>query len=195
MDVSQVVMCVSLQISERVTGEGSFAKGFAISSNLSRPFLSRKKSRWHWGSTCGNAKDNSTKFPKGWCAIQRAYLQNYKGWNSCEQFHYVKIPLAFAISLGESSGGTRGLAETWRRSRNSVRVDNSSRDFCSDLGFWRFGTLAIWRFGFRVLKPFCVQRFQLWPKIWRPYLHPCQCSIRLLGNYRVDWERFWEGWD
>ncbi len=45
VDVSQVVMCVSLQISERVTGEGSFAKGFVMSSNLSRTFLSRKKSR------------------------------------------------------------------------------------------------------------------------------------------------------
>jgi len=33
------------QISERVTGEGSFAKGFAMSSDLSRTFLSRKKSR------------------------------------------------------------------------------------------------------------------------------------------------------
>jgi hypothetical protein len=38
VDVSQVAMCVSLQISERVTGEGSFAKGFAMSSDLSRPF-------------------------------------------------------------------------------------------------------------------------------------------------------------
>jgi hypothetical protein len=26
-------MCISLQISERVTGEGSFAKGFVISSD------------------------------------------------------------------------------------------------------------------------------------------------------------------
>ncbi len=33
MDVSQVVMCVSLQISERVTRDGSFAKGFAMSSD------------------------------------------------------------------------------------------------------------------------------------------------------------------
>jgi len=33
VDVSQVVTCVSSQISERVTGEGSFAKGFAMSSN------------------------------------------------------------------------------------------------------------------------------------------------------------------
>jgi hypothetical protein len=61
VDVSQVTMWVSPQISERVTGEGGFAKGFTMSSNLSRPFLSRKKSRWHWGS----AKDSSTKFPEG----------------------------------------------------------------------------------------------------------------------------------
>ncbi len=33
MDVSQVAMCVSSQISERVIGEGSFAKGFAMSSD------------------------------------------------------------------------------------------------------------------------------------------------------------------
>jgi hypothetical protein len=33
VDVSQVAMCVSSQISERVTGEGSFAKGFAMSSD------------------------------------------------------------------------------------------------------------------------------------------------------------------
>jgi hypothetical protein len=33
VDVSQVTMCVSSQISERVTGEGSFAKGFAMSSD------------------------------------------------------------------------------------------------------------------------------------------------------------------
>jgi hypothetical protein len=45
VDVSQVAMCVSSQINERVTREGSFAKGFAMSSDLSRPFLSRKKSR------------------------------------------------------------------------------------------------------------------------------------------------------
>jgi len=45
VDVSQVAMCVSLQISERVTGESNFAKGFTMSSDLSRPFLSRKKSR------------------------------------------------------------------------------------------------------------------------------------------------------
>jgi hypothetical protein len=31
--VSQVAMCVSSQISERVTGEGSFAIGFAMSSD------------------------------------------------------------------------------------------------------------------------------------------------------------------
>jgi hypothetical protein len=30
VDVSQVVMCVSSQISERVNGEGSFAKGFVM---------------------------------------------------------------------------------------------------------------------------------------------------------------------
>ncbi len=45
VDVSQVAMCGSSQISKRVTGEGSFAKGFAMSSDLSRPFLSRIKSR------------------------------------------------------------------------------------------------------------------------------------------------------
>jgi len=33
VDVSQVAMCVSSQISERVIGEGSFAKGFVMSSN------------------------------------------------------------------------------------------------------------------------------------------------------------------
>jgi hypothetical protein len=33
VDVSQVVMCVTSQISERVTGEGSFAKGFVMSSD------------------------------------------------------------------------------------------------------------------------------------------------------------------
>ena len=33
VDVSQVAMCVSSQISERVIVEGSFAKGFAMSSN------------------------------------------------------------------------------------------------------------------------------------------------------------------
>jgi hypothetical protein len=65
VDISQVATWVSSQISEKVTGEGSFAKGFAMSSDLSRPFLSRKKSRWHWCSTCGSAKDSSTKFPEG----------------------------------------------------------------------------------------------------------------------------------
>jgi hypothetical protein len=35
-----------------------------MSFDLSRTFLSRKKSWWHWGSTCGSAKD-STKFPEG----------------------------------------------------------------------------------------------------------------------------------
>ncbi len=144
VDVSQVAMRVSSQISERVTGEGYFAKGFAISSDLSQPFLSHKKSRWHWGSTCDSAKDNSTKFPEGWCAVQKAYLQSYKGWNSCEQFHCVRIPLTFAISLRESSGGTKGLVKMWR---NSVRVNNSSRNFCSDLGFWHFGVSAFWCFG------------------------------------------------
>jgi hypothetical protein len=33
VDVSQVAICVSSQISERVIGEGSFAKGFAMSSD------------------------------------------------------------------------------------------------------------------------------------------------------------------
>jgi hypothetical protein len=33
VDVSQVAMCISSQISERVTGEGSFAKGFTMSSD------------------------------------------------------------------------------------------------------------------------------------------------------------------
>jgi hypothetical protein len=33
VDVSQVAMCVSSQISERVTREGSFAKGFPMSSD------------------------------------------------------------------------------------------------------------------------------------------------------------------
>jgi hypothetical protein len=45
VDVSQVAMCGSSQISERVTGEGIFAKGFTMSSDLSQPFLSHKKSR------------------------------------------------------------------------------------------------------------------------------------------------------
>jgi hypothetical protein len=65
VDISQVAMCISSQISERVTREGSFAKGFPMSSDLSRPFLSRKKSQWHWSSTCGSVKDSSTKFPEG----------------------------------------------------------------------------------------------------------------------------------
>jgi hypothetical protein len=47
VDVSQVAMCVNSQISERVTKEGSFAKGFAMSSYLSQPFLSHKKSWRH----------------------------------------------------------------------------------------------------------------------------------------------------
>jgi len=42
VDVSQVVMCISLQISERVTGEGSFAKGFVISSD-SQYAIKKKK--------------------------------------------------------------------------------------------------------------------------------------------------------
>jgi hypothetical protein len=33
VDVSQVAMCVSSQINERVTGEGSFAKSFVMSSD------------------------------------------------------------------------------------------------------------------------------------------------------------------
>jgi hypothetical protein len=33
VDVSQVAMCVSSQINERVIGEGSFVKGFAMSSD------------------------------------------------------------------------------------------------------------------------------------------------------------------
>jgi hypothetical protein len=33
VDISQVVMCVTSQISERVAGEGSFAKSFAMSSD------------------------------------------------------------------------------------------------------------------------------------------------------------------
>jgi hypothetical protein len=33
VDVSQVAMCVSSQINERVIGEGSFAKSFAMSSD------------------------------------------------------------------------------------------------------------------------------------------------------------------
>jgi len=45
VDGSQVAMLVSSPSSKRVNGEGSFAKGFAMSSDLSRPFLSRIKSR------------------------------------------------------------------------------------------------------------------------------------------------------
>jgi hypothetical protein len=40
VDVSQVAMCVSSQISERVNGEGSFAKGFAMSSDSQNPLTS-----------------------------------------------------------------------------------------------------------------------------------------------------------
>jgi hypothetical protein len=36
-------MCVSLQISERVTGEGSFAKGFAMSSDSQNAIKKNKK--------------------------------------------------------------------------------------------------------------------------------------------------------
>jgi hypothetical protein len=42
--VSQVAMCISSQISERVTGEGSFAKGFAMSSNSQNAIKKNKKS-------------------------------------------------------------------------------------------------------------------------------------------------------
>jgi hypothetical protein len=35
VEVSKVAMCVSSQISERVTGEGRFEKGFAMSSDVS----------------------------------------------------------------------------------------------------------------------------------------------------------------
>jgi len=45
VEVSQVARCGSSQINKKVTKEGSFAKGFAMSSDLSRPFLSRIKSR------------------------------------------------------------------------------------------------------------------------------------------------------
>jgi hypothetical protein len=45
VEVSQVARCGSSQISKMVIKEGSFAKGFAMSSDLSRPFLSRIKSR------------------------------------------------------------------------------------------------------------------------------------------------------
>jgi hypothetical protein len=44
VDVSQVAMCVSSQSSKTIIGEGSFAKGFAMSSDLSWPFLSHIKS-------------------------------------------------------------------------------------------------------------------------------------------------------
>ncbi len=40
--VSQVAMCVSSQISERVTGEGSFAKGFAMSSDSQNAIIKIK---------------------------------------------------------------------------------------------------------------------------------------------------------
>jgi len=43
LDVSQVAMYVSSQSSKRDPGEGSFAKGFAMSFDLSQPFLSRIK--------------------------------------------------------------------------------------------------------------------------------------------------------
>jgi hypothetical protein len=42
VDVSQVAMYVSLQINERVTGEGSFAKCFAMSSD-SQNAIKKKK--------------------------------------------------------------------------------------------------------------------------------------------------------
>jgi hypothetical protein len=45
VEVSQVARCGSSQISKRVTKEGSFAKGFAMSFDLSRPFLNRIKSQ------------------------------------------------------------------------------------------------------------------------------------------------------
>jgi hypothetical protein len=45
VQVSQVTMCGSSQINKRVIGKGSFAKGFAMSSDLSLPFLSHIKSR------------------------------------------------------------------------------------------------------------------------------------------------------
>jgi hypothetical protein len=37
VDVLQVTMCVNSQINERVTGEGSFAKGFAMSFDPKTP--------------------------------------------------------------------------------------------------------------------------------------------------------------
>ncbi len=47
VDVSQVAMCISLQISERVTREGSFAKGFAkgfaLSSDSQNAIKKKKK--------------------------------------------------------------------------------------------------------------------------------------------------------
>jgi hypothetical protein len=43
VDISQVVMCVTSQISERVTREGSFAKGFAMSSNSQNTIKKKKK--------------------------------------------------------------------------------------------------------------------------------------------------------
>jgi hypothetical protein len=42
VDVSQVAMCVSSQISEWVIGEGSFAKGFAMSSNSQNTINARR---------------------------------------------------------------------------------------------------------------------------------------------------------
>ncbi len=72
VDVSQVVMCVSSQINERVIGEGSFAKGFTMSSNLSRLFLSHKKSR---DIEVVHAVMQRIVVQSS----QRAYLQNYKG--------------------------------------------------------------------------------------------------------------------
>ncbi len=68
MDVSQVVMCGSWQISERVTGEESFAK----SSDLSAPFLSRK-------SLCDIEVVHAVVQRTVVQSSQRAYLQNYKG--------------------------------------------------------------------------------------------------------------------
>jgi len=43
MYVSQVTMCVSSQISERVTEEGSFAKNFATSSDSQNAIKKKKK--------------------------------------------------------------------------------------------------------------------------------------------------------
>ncbi len=68
VDVSQVAMCVSLQISERVTGEGSFTK----SSDLSQPFLSRKN--------LGDIEVVHAVMQRIVVqSSQRDYLQNYKG--------------------------------------------------------------------------------------------------------------------